>query len=267
MKRKIDPGVQRTQFSWRHRSSGLQYEDICKCEPGWTCCDTHGKTKGCNQGRCISSWQTIELFWQGTPGRATPHMAVKITKLLSKTSAPSSPPPLLAYLGERHPHLRWSGEVPTRNRNKFSTPEKQTWVWERDCWPLKYKIEIFQTSCTSGLAAFLNEDSLLGSCAHLRRIFSTLTDRNSGSRNHGMISFWVKTAFKSSGHLWCTMHKGNMGKPRFVAMSFDKLRKIWMKWVSLVSLPVDQVLHIGFAMSIVRFHHEDQVPIGFQSPS
>ena len=30
---------------------------------------------------------------------------------------------------------------------------------------------------------------------------------------------------------------------------------------------MDQFLHIGLAMSVVRLHDQDQVPIGFQGPS
>lgn len=82
------------------------------------------------------------------------------------------------------------------------------WAVIRECLELNQlnrkeirSLDLSEPSCTSGLAVFLVVVCLLGSLAHRRRIFSTLTDRNSGSRNQGMMLFWVKTAFKSSGHL------------------------------------------------------------------
>lgn len=155
---------------------------------------------------------------QGSPGKATPHIAVKITKLLSKTSAPSSPPPL-PYLGAKGWQLLRDGDEMSLDGvrcdeccdswvlgvESVESVESVEMELNECCDSMFFDVfrclDLLEPSCTSGLAVFLTDVCLLGSLAQRRRIFSTLTDRNSGSRNQGMMLFWVKTAFKSSGHL------------------------------------------------------------------
>lgn len=130
-------------------------------------------------------------------------------------------------------------------------------------------LDLSDPSCTSGLAVFLTDVCLLGSLAQRRRILSTLTDRNSGSRNQGMMLFWVKTAFKSSGHLTkdAPVHLltcFNMFPP---SSTKESLSQEFAVTTSAALVPVDQLLHVGLAMSVISLHHQNQIPIGFQGPS